>query len=250
MNRWEKKVAVVTGASSGIGAQIVKDLIKCKITVVGLARRLHKLEELKGAVPNELQNNFHPIKCDVTKENEVNSAFEWINKTLGGTDILINNAGIIRYGRLSVMNTQDVRDVIDTNIMGIVYCTRNAVESMEKRGVDGHIIMINSIAGHFVPRAMDLTDIPSINIYPPSKFALRIMAEMYKQDFRSMGRKIKVTNLSPGLVKTEIIPESIMTLELPILEVEDVSNSILYVLSTPAHVQISELTIQPVGEKF
>ena len=189
MNRWLNKIAVVTGASSGIGSVLVKDLIRENLIVVGLSRHIENMEKFRNELPADCKNNFHILKCDVSKECEVEKTFAWIKDNLGGVDILVNNAGILKTGDLLTMDTQLVRDTLDTNIMGIVYCTREAFKTMKDR--EGHVILINSIAGHKI--ITPTPDSPSINIYPSSKYAVTAMNEIYQQEFRNLGTKVKVT---------------------------------------------------------
>ncbi|CAD7079063.1 unnamed protein product [Hermetia illucens] len=250
MERWQNKVALVTGASVGIGAAIAADLVKNGFIVVALARREERLRENQRALPENLQSRYHPRKCDVTNEDQVKDIFAWIESKFGGTDVLVNNAGVVASGveLISVDNTGPIRNVVETNIMSVIYCVREAFNSMKKRNFDGHIVIINSIAGHYVP----FVPFGSLNIYPPSKHAVTAMVETYRQEFANAGTKVKVTSISPGFVLTEILPnmEGFRDVGNPILSPGDVSNAVLYVLSTPPHVQVHELTIRPVGEKL
>lgn len=192
MERWIGKTAVVTGASSGIGAAIVIDLLKAGVNVVGLARRLERVESIQQKIPPLAKGKLYPIKCDLTQESEIKNAFNWVEDNLGGTDILINNAGIIRtMNLLDADNTQDLRDTIDTNILAVVLCTREAFHSMRSRSVDGHIIHINSQAGHKIPYFVGLY--PSFNIYPSTKYAVTAMTEVMRQELQVFDTKIKVT---------------------------------------------------------
>ena len=119
MERWHNKVAVVTGASGGIGAACAKALVSAGLRVVALARRQHKLEELQLSLPPKLQKNFICRQCDVSQEDQVISSFEWIEKNLGGTDVLLNNAGITRETELvKPGNTELLKQVMDTNVYG------------------------------------------------------------------------------------------------------------------------------------
>lgn len=192
MERWLGKVAVVTGASSGIGAAIAVDLVNAGMIVVGLARRVERVEELKSRVPDALKEALHSFKCDVAIESEVTAAFEWVTHKFGGVDVLINNAGIVTNTKLIEKdNTADIQGVINTNVMGVVFCTREAYQSMKSRQVDGHIVIINSIVGHFVPYTVGM--VGSLSIYPSSKHAVTAMTEVLRQELQAEGCKTKIT---------------------------------------------------------
>ncbi|KAL5284445.1 DHRS11.2 family protein [Megaselia abdita] len=177
MERWQNKAAIVTGASSGIGAAVCIDLVKAGMTVAALARREERLNALKDSLPKALRGNLHPIRCDVTQEADVIRAFRWVDEHLGGVHVLINNAGVLREGNMTdANNTEYIRAVIDTNIMGVVYATREAFQTMKTKDVAGHIININSIAGHYVPIIPGFL----MSIYPASKHAVTAMTETYR----------------------------------------------------------------------
>ncbi|XP_058834860.1 farnesol dehydrogenase-like [Topomyia yanbarensis] len=244
MNRWKGKVAVVTGASSGIGAATAKALVKAGLVVVGLARRVERVDALKGELDKEIRHRLNAIKCDISKEDDILNTFKLIEVKFGGVDVLINNAGVLRRSLLlETGNIAQLREVIDTNVMGLVMCSQQAYTSMKNRAVDGHIVHINSILGHH------LIDYPGLSIYPASKFAVTAITETMRQELRKEGTKIKVTSISPGVVRTEMTPEDIAKIA-PALEAEDIANAIVYVLGTPPRVQIHELIIKPVGENF
>ncbi|CAD7079055.1 unnamed protein product [Hermetia illucens] len=250
MERWQNKVAVVTGASSGIGAATATDLVKNGFIVVALARREARLRENQLALPENLQSRYHPRRCDVTNEDQVKDTFAWIETKFGGTDVLVNNAGVVAMGvdLASPDNTQPMRNIVETNIMAVLYCVREAFNSMKKRKADGHVVIMNSITGHYIP----VVPTGSMNIYPASQFAVTAMVETYRQEFANAGTKVKVTSICPGGVSTEISPdvEALKAAGHPLLNPEDISNAILYVLSTPPHVQVHQLTIRALGEKF
>ncbi|XP_065365176.1 farnesol dehydrogenase-like [Calliphora vicina] len=248
MERWQNKIAVVTGASSGIGIAIVKDLIKNGLQVVGLARRVERVEDIKKSLPKNLQTKLTALKCDVSNLKSVNEAFDKIVQHFGGIDILVNNAGCLKLGQLTTMNVADVEQVLQTNVMGVVYCTQRAFKSMKERNFNGHVVLINSVAGHKVVSSIDGST-PEFNIYPPSKFAITAITEIYRQEFRGLGTKIKVTSISPGAVDTEILNDNIKSLlQGTILKAEDIASGVLYAISTPPHVQIHEMIIKPIGE--
>lgn len=188
MDRWFGKIAVVTGASSGIGAAIAVDLAKAGMVVVGLARRQDRIDALMRRVPAGSLHSFH---CDVTDESEVVATFTQIVSEFGGIDVLVNNAGILRDTKLiRPNNSEDVRAIMDTNVMALVWCTREAFASMKQRGIDGHVVLINSTMGHAVPR---LPGDSSSNMYAPSKHAVTAMTEVLRQEFQAEGTKVKIT---------------------------------------------------------
>ncbi|KAF2880511.1 hypothetical protein ILUMI_25664 [Ignelater luminosus] len=239
LNRWHGKVAVVTGASQGIGFAIAKRLAQTGLKVVGLARNVEKLEELSKTLDGKL----YAVTADITKEEDILKAFEWIKENVGPIHILINSAGVSRLTQLINGSTNLWKDVFDTNILGLCIATREAVKDMRVNNVDGHIIHLNSIAGH---KAINL------NVYSASKFAVTALTETLRQELNSIGSKIKITSISPGQVKTNILDNSARASGLPelpqqmaellskapALQVEDIVDAIEYVLATPPHVQV------------
>uniref|UniRef100_A0A1I8N0L4 Short chain dehydrogenase n=1 Tax=Musca domestica TaxID=7370 RepID=A0A1I8N0L4_MUSDO len=249
MERWQNKVAVVTGASSGIGAAVSKDLVAAGVKVVALARRKNRVEEIIANLPAEQQPLLTAIECDVSNLDSVNKAFDEIVAKFGGVDILINNAGCTKNGQLVTMDPEAIQSVLQTNVMGIVYCTQRAFKSMKERDVNGHVVLINSICGHKVIGGVGGT--PVTNIYSPTKFAVTALTEMYRQEFNGLGSKVKITSISPGAVNTEIMGDELkQMLGQHILSPHDISNAILYTIGTPANVQIHEMIIKPAGELF
>ncbi|XP_055911553.1 farnesol dehydrogenase-like [Eupeodes corollae] len=252
MDRWQGKVAVVTGASSGIGEAIARDLHREGMIVVACARREDRLQDIRSSLPIEKRSRFHIMRCDVTDERQVKAVFEFVNGEFGGVDVLVNNAGVVKTTELvQANNTAEIKATLDTYILGVVLCTREAFNSMKARGIDGHVVIINSIAGHKTPNLGD--EMPSFNIYPASKHAITSMVETYRQEFMRHGTKIRITSVSPGAVDTEIFPDHLIDIirtTMPLLASEDVSNAVLFALAAPPHVQIHEIIVKPVGEKF
>lgn len=193
MERWQNCVAVVTGASSGIGAAVVKDLLKAKenLQVVGLARRLERMIAYAKEFSPEQQQRFHSLKCDISSRESVDSCFDWIIDNLGRVDIFINNAGIFVMGQLSTIDPSIPQQILQTNVMGIVYCTQRAFKSMKERKFDGHVVIVNSNLGHKIPSGGNAP--PFMNMYGPSKFAVTAMTELYRQEFKGLGTKVKIT---------------------------------------------------------
>lgn len=162
------------------------------MNVVGLARRVERVNELQQRIPSHSKGKLYAVHCDITNEDDIKSAFNWVEQNVGGVDVLVNNAGIMNQVNLVDANNSDaIRSTIDTNLMGPVLCTREAFNSMRKRGVDGHIFMINSTLGHKVFYLVGQT--ASTNIYPPTKFGITAMTEVLRQEFQSFGTKVKIT---------------------------------------------------------
>lgn len=144
--------------------------------------------------------------------------------------------------------------VIDTNLRGLVHCTAFAYKLMANNTAGGHIVNINSILGH---SAAAFTPVPISNVYPATKFGVTALTEVLRQELNYLkDQRVKVSSISPGLVKTEIIaasghPESAAEIfqRTPHLQPEDVADAVLFALGTPPTVQVHELTIKPVGER-
>ncbi|XP_013110836.1 farnesol dehydrogenase-like [Stomoxys calcitrans] len=248
MERWQNKVAVVTGASSGIGAAIAKDFVLAGLKVVALARRLQRMEEIKQSLPQDKQSQLSIMYCNVTDPANVDKVFDQIIDEFGGIDVLVNNAGCAKSGQLVDMDLKDITNILHTNVLGVVHCTQRAFKSMKERNFAGHVIIVNSIAGHTVLAGLPMS-VPNVNIYSPTKFAVRAITEMYRQEFHGLGTKIKISSISPGFTDTEILYGDVRAaLGDCMLDAHDVSNAVLYILSTPPHVQIHDLLIKPLGE--
>ncbi|XP_068087048.1 uncharacterized protein [Anabrus simplex] len=260
MERWSGRVALVTGASAGIGAAVAYHLQDHGVHVVAVARRVDKIEEAVAKAKQEAKSRgrYHETKakpgklyakkCDLAKEEDILAVFKWIKETLGGVDILINNAAIAKESGLTDAPTEDWRIVLDVNILGLSICTREAVQNMRARGVDdGHIIHISSVNGHKVVRHNSA-------MYAATKHAVMALTEGLRKDFVEHKSNMKISCVSPGVVKTEFrdnLPNyAVQFGKMPGLYAEDLADAVLYALGTPPHVQIHEILIKPVGEAF
>ena len=166
-----------------------------------------------------------------------------------------SHSGAILH-KMSVLDESDeatkrLNSVIDTNLTGVVHCTREGIRIMRKSNEHGIIINVGSIAGHSVYAGLHIS-----NIYSPTKHGITAFSEVVRQELIVGGNhNIRVTNLSPGVVKTNIMIagkayESEADYEnVPHLKAEDVSESVLFILETPWSVNVSQLTIKPVGER-
>lgn len=154
--------------------------------VVGLARRPELIENLAKQLQNE-KGKLYSFKVDLTKERDILIAMEWVKEKLGPIHILVNNAAILKDSLLTEGDTQIWREIFETNVLGLSIATREAVKSMKHNSIEGHIININSIVGHSVPKGVNL------NVYPASKHAVRALTESLRQELNSLGMKIRVT---------------------------------------------------------
>ncbi|XP_044260392.1 farnesol dehydrogenase-like [Tribolium madens] len=251
MDRWVGKVAIVTGASAGMGAAIAKTLVMKGLKVVGLARRIQRMQELAADL-SDAPGQLFPLRCDITSEEAILKCFKWVTDNVGPVQVLINNAGLTRPTNLLEGATDEWRRVFDVNVMALCICTREAIRIMRENNLYGHVIHMNAIAGHYVPNMPQ----PNFNVYPASKFAVTALTESLRQELRYNKLPIKITSISPGVVRTEFqdgFPED-GTKEalagMPALRPEDIAEAVVYILSTGPQVQVHELTVHPLGELF
>lgn len=229
---------MVTGASVGIGAAISKALVEKSVKVVGLARRKEKLQEITEQLGKD---KFFGVVCDLRSEEDIVKAFEWVQKNLGGADILINNAGVIETSPIIESDLDKYRRVLDTNVIAPAICAREYVKSAKKRNIAGHIININSIAGHNAEVVAN-----PIGMYGASKYALTALAVELRHELTDVN--IKVTNISPGAVMTDMlkgfVDDPAIVGKLPTLSDNDVSDAVMYALGTPQHLEVIDVLLQ------
>ncbi|XP_047354893.1 farnesol dehydrogenase-like isoform X3 [Vespa velutina] len=246
MERWAGKIAIVTGASSGMGLAIAKALVQNDVVVIGFARRKEKMQSEMQNVKGKGKGKFYACECDVTKPESIEQAFEWVKNNFGTIHILVNNAGVSSDAKFMDSSRPDWQRLFDVNVLGLIDCTKRAARIMLDSNVEGYIINMNSIAGHYLNIFPDC----SLNFYPASKFASVAATEITQKEL--YGSKIRVTSISPGLVSTEIFDANNFNVnamkDLPVLEADDIANAVVYVIGTPQRVHITELIIRPFGE--
>ena len=228
-------VAVVTGASSGLGTHFSRSLVDRGATVYGLARSTDKLESVR----EELGASFRPISCDVRDEEEVADAFDTVRDESGRIDVLLNNAGLGQFGPVDDLPLEEWDVQMDTNVRGVFLCTREAVPTMREQndesGFGGHIVNIASIAG--------LLGNPNLTAYNASKFGVRGFSEALMKEVRDDG--IRVTCLYPGSVETDFFDVAGVDMTDNPLQPEDVAATVMHVLESPANHLISEVVLRP-----
>ncbi|KAF5298525.1 hypothetical protein FQA39_LY11777 [Lamprigera yunnana] len=240
MEKWVGSLAVVTGASAGIGAAISTELVKAGINVVGIGRRIEKIEELSESL-NEESGKLYALYCDLTDEQQIFDGFKWIEETLGPISILINNAGLLHPTTLSDGNVDQWRDVINVNVLAYCICQREALKSMKNSCIDGIIINVSSVTGINVPDMA--TSELLLNLYPATKHAVNSISDILRLELRKESSKIRVTVISPGIVETDLfreLPEDEVSSvsHYPMLKSEDIANAVRYILSTPPNIQV------------
>ncbi|XP_067931696.1 dehydrogenase/reductase SDR family member 11-like [Watersipora subatra] len=250
MERWCGKVALITGAATGIGKATVSKLLENGMKVVGCGRRLEALQELESTFGSKGELTIIP--CDVSKEDDVISMFSKIKEKYGGVDVCINNAGLSKSSPILSGKSEDWQLMFDVNVIGVLRITREAVASMKSKGAkECHIININSLSGHRVlPSARS-------HVYASSKFALTAITQGTRHELLDMQSELncRVSQISPGLVETPFIGlhageerAAAIFSQLKALEAEDIAQTVVYQLGLPAHAQVQDVLIRPLQQ--
>ena len=242
MQRWNGKVALVTGASAGIGAAVARELAEAGMRVAVCARRMDRLEELAKTLPHA---EVLPLVVDLRDPIQISAAFDRVREHFGGVDVLVNNAGLGHSAPLVSGDTEEWREMLEVNVLALCVCTREAVAQMRQRGDDGHVIHISSMAAHRVP--------PASGVYSATKFAVRALTEALRQELRELKSKIRVSAVSPGYVETEFAAHYHKSEDaaretygrFKVLEPGDVAQAVRYVLASPEHVQVHDVLMRP-----
>ena len=239
--------ALVTGASSGIGAEICRSIVGCGGSVAMLARRKERLDELH----DELGERAIGIPCDVTDLDALEAAVAEAARSLGGLDAVITVAGKAMAGGVITGSPQAWRDLINLNLVGPLATVRFAVPHFAATG-RRNVVFIGSAAG--------ITPMPGTSAYSASKAGLRAAFESLRFELAAEG--IGVTHVMPGFFETEgltlegiVIDGEVPQNDFPMLapgagpaDPEAVARSIAFALSLPDGVAINELVIRPTGQ--
>ena len=238
-----KKIACITGASSGIGRATAQSLAKEGFDLILCGRRIERLEELQAS----LAVNSILLTFDVSDQPSVIKAFESLPVEWKNIDVLVNNAG--NAHGMSAIQEGDVTDwdaMMSSNVTGLLYVSKEVIKGMVERK-SGHIINLSSIAGK--------QTYPNGNVYCASKAAVEALSAGMRQDLNPFG--IKVSNVAPGAVNTEFSEvrfkgdqakaEAVYAGFEPLLA-EDVAELIRYIVVAPAHVNLADVTILPTAQ--
>ena len=230
----ERRVALVTGASSGIGAATARALAAAGFEVVGAARRLEQVEEITGEVGGRA------LRLDVTDPDSVAELAEAVPEL----SVLVNNAGgALGLEPVAEADERNWHGMYETNVMGVMRVTKALMPALERSG-DAHIVVMGSVAGVEV--------YPGGGGYTAAKHAAHALAQTLRLEL--LGKPIRVTEIAPGLVETEFSlvrfggdrqkADAVYQGVTP-LTGEDVADAIAYVVTRPSHVDIDYLAIKP-----
>ncbi len=233
MHKQQKKTAIVTGASSGIGYGIAKYLLEQQYRVIMIAqnqsRLLHACETLTQVTNS---NNIIPLPVDITDNHSVANTLSRLTERSNGIDILVNSAGYVKRGT-SELEHEDFTRMLATNLEGVFNVTSMIVSGMKERNY-GHIFNISSYSG-IVARS-------SLGGYAASKFGLMGYNESLHKELAPYG--IKVTAICPNLVDTPMTKDVTSVQKSDLIPVEDVVNTVDYLLNLSPNAMIREVSLQ------
>ena len=232
----KNKTALITGASSGIGAACAKALANNGAKVVLTGRNQTSLEQLS----EEIGGRY--MVADISQNDEVIKLFDEIGESI---DILVNNAGIAPKASIIEGKIESFEDLLRVNVLAVVHCCQLAIKKFDP-STGGQIINISSMSGHRVP--------PSGGFYAATKFAVRAISEALRYELKIQKNKTRVSMISPGFVDTPLLDNyfkgseeklSELRERLEMLKPEDVANSLIHILESPNHVEIGDIMMRP-----
>jgi len=241
------KVAIITGASSGIGSATALALSNAGVKVAIGARRIDRLEKLAKKISDNGGEVFYQ-KLDVTQKLECDSFAKAVLDKWNSIDILVNNAGLMPLSFFKNLKVDEWDKMIDVNIKGVLYSTASVISHMKEKK-SGHIVNLSSVAGRIV--------FPAGSVYCATKHAVAAFSEGLRQEF-SVRSNIRVTSIEPGVVDTElndtITDESLQGFienakKMEALRAEDIANAILYAVDSPSYVNVNEILIRPTTQE-
>lgn len=239
----EKKIAVITGASSGIGEAISRKLSAEKYTVILASRSIDKMEEIQKELPNDSM----VVEMDVSSTESVAKAFNKIKERFSTIDILVNSAGIMPLTYLKNRHLDEWLNTIEVNVKGTLRCIYAVLPEM-KQQKNGHIVNIASVDGKEI--------FAGGAVYGASKAAVIELSKAMRMEL-SPNFNIRVTAIEPGTVETDL-REDITDQELlddknyggnePKLKAENIADAVFYAISQPDSVNVNELLVKPTGK--
>ncbi|XP_022197338.1 dehydrogenase/reductase SDR family member 11 [Nilaparvata lugens] len=236
MERWVGRVAVVTGASAGIGAAVLKALASHGMSVVGLARRKHRVKELAEELQSQgCTGKVFAVRADISREEDILLAFSWIEKSLGGVDVFVNCASITSNVTLIEGRTEEWRRVLEVNLLGPCICAREAVKLMRARPADdAHIININSNT---------MNDGAGKGMTRATRQAAMILGQGLRSELADARSRIRVTNVTAGGVSGPGAQQFAQ------LEERQAAELVTFILAAPPAFQVTEVMLRSFTEK-
>ena len=245
MENIANKVAVITGASSGLGAETARHLVEAGAKVALGARRLDRLEALARELGSD---NATVFKVDVSEREQVQAFVDHAVATFGRIDVMINNAGVMPLAPLELLAFDDWNQCIDVNVKGVLWGIGATLPHF-KAQKSGQFINVSSVAGHRVG--------PGGAIYSATKYAVRVISEALRQEVKPYN--IRTTVLSPGAVDTEL-PGSVKAQEVAegvaqfyaatAIPASSFARCVLFAMSQPEDVDINEILFRPTRQEL
>ncbi len=247
MSRLTGKTVFITGATSGIGKSCAYAFANEGANIIITARRIEKLNEIAEDIKTKSSVNLLALKLDVQKRNEVKKVVSDLPEEWKKIDVLVNNAGLGRgLNKLYEDNPDGWDEMIDTNVKGLLYVTREIIPQMIERK-EGHIIMIGSIAGR-EPYSKGA-------VYCATKFAVNAITRSLRLDV--VDKNIRISTVDPGLVETNFsevrfygdseTAKNVYKGLKPLVG-DDIADAVIYVATRPAHVNIAEMVVFPTAQ--
>lgn len=233
------KIAVVTGASSGIGEAAARLLHQEGLEVVVCARRADRLAALVG----ELKERIYPVTADVGDSRQVAALFAEVRKRFHGLDLLFNNAGVGFHAPFADSQPDEWRQTIDANLYGVLNCTHAAIPLLRNRP-GAMISTVSSVGGRY--------GLPGWSVYNATKFAVVGFHDALRKELGPEG--IRVALIEPGAVWTHWghhVPADQMKARresLDALHAEDIAQALVYSFAQPANVLVEEILVRPVRQ--
>jgi len=241
------KVALVTGASSGIGEATALALARAGARVAIAARRRDRLDGVAGRIA-DLRAESLVLEADVARPEEAESIVSRTVERWGRLDVLVNNAGLMLLSPIDRARVEDWQRMLDLNVLGLMVTTRAALPHM-RRQKDGHVVNISSTAGRVAN--------PDASVYAATKFGVGAFSEALRREVYK--DNIRVTVIEPGAVATELrehVPDpdtreriDTWARSMRQLQSEDVAAAILYAVSQPPHVNVNEILLRPTDQE-
>ncbi|HVO73351.1 MAG TPA: SDR family oxidoreductase [Ignavibacteriaceae bacterium] len=244
MESLKNKTIFITGASSGIGKACAELFASEGGNLILCARRIERLKKLSEDLSQKFGTHAHIVQLDVRNRKEVSEKISSIPNEFRNIDVLLNNAGLARgFDKIYEGNIDHWEEMIDTNIKGLLYVTRQILPKMIERK-KGHIVNIGSTAGHEV--------YINGNVYCATKFAVNALTQAIRLD--ALDKNIRVSTVDPGMVLTEFSSVRFSGDEEKVKKVyegvkplspKDIAETILFCITRPEHVSINEVIMTP-----